>query len=105
MFSRWCKFQILGLNVDYFNQKIIRYPIKINYETVEKKEPINEKLGTNEPLKEELQYFIRKVKEKIRNKDLTIENIGEENYYTTKACELSIKSAETGKEMMIKWAK
>jgi len=87
--------------VDFFNQKVIRYPIIIKNNKIEKKESINEIIDINEPLKDELQYFINLVDGKNKNELTETENIGEEEYYTTKVCELSIKSAETGKEMKI----
>jgi predicted dehydrogenase len=90
------------LYVDYFNQKIIRYPIIVSYENVERKDPLEEEIVANEPLKDELNYFIKFVEKKNQKEVDNSENIGQENYYTTLMCELAIKSAETGKEMMIK---
>jgi UDP-N-acetylglucosamine 3-dehydrogenase len=83
---------------DYFNQKISRYPIKVSYEKIERGEPFEEKIIPNEPLKEELKYFIELVDKEDRNLD---ENIGKENYYTTKICELCLESANTGRELKI----
>ena len=88
--------------MDYFNQKIIRYPLNVTYEKVEREEPFEEDISANEPLKDELKYFVELVDEKDQNGIVNVENIGKEEYYTTRACELSIESAETGKEMMIK---
>ena len=83
--------------VDFLKQKITRYPIVVSYENVDCRDSFDEEIIANEPLKDELSYFIR-----IVEKNLGSENIGRENYYTTKMCELAVKSAETGKEMMIK---
>jgi len=88
--------------VDYFNQKVIRYPLNVTYEKVERNEPFEENISANEPLKDELKYFVELIDEKDRNGIVDVENIGREEYYTTRACELSIESAETGKEMIIK---
>lgn len=88
--------------VDYFNQKVIRYPLNVTYEKVERNEPFEENISANEPLKDELKYFVELIDEKDRNGIADVENIGREEYYTTRACELSIESAETGKEMIIK---
>lgn len=88
--------------VDYFNQKVIRYPLNVTYEKVERNEPFEENISANEPLKDELKYFVELIDEKDRNGIADAENIGREEYYTTRACELSIESAETGKEMIIK---
>jgi hypothetical protein len=52
-------------------------------------------------LREELQYFLNFVKKKQElNIDLK-DNIGKENYYTTRACELSLESAISGEEMSL----
>jgi len=88
--------------VDYFNRKVIRYPLNVTYEKVERDEPFEEDISVNEPLKDELKYFVELVDEKDQNGMVNVENIGKEEYYTTRACELSIESAEIGKEMMIK---
>lgn len=88
--------------VDYFNQKVIRYPLNVTYEKVERNEPFEENISANEPLKDELKYFVELIDEKDQNGIVDVENIGREEYYTTRACELSIESAETGKEMIIK---
>ena len=87
--------------VDYFNQRIVRYPLTVTYEKVEREEPFEEDIVVNEPLKDELRYFVKLVDERDHKGILETENIGEEEYYTTRACELSIKSAETGREMEI----
>ncbi len=89
------------LYVDYFSQTVTRYPLIVTYETVERGDLIQESIVPNEPLKDELEYFVNLV-EKVQTTDVaTLTNKGEEDLYTTLACELSILSAETGKEMMI----
>jgi len=88
--------------VDFFNQKVIRYPLIVTNEKIQRKDPIIEDIKINEPLKDELKYFINLVDGKNNKGLIETENIGEEEYYTTRICELSIKSAETGKEMEIK---
>jgi len=82
--------------LDYFNQRLIRYPIKVSYEKIDRGEPIEEKIVPNEPLKDELKYFIKTVE-----KGETEDNLGKENYYTTKICELCLESANLGKELMV----
>jgi UDP-N-acetylglucosamine 3-dehydrogenase len=89
------------LYVDYFCQKIIRYPIKVSYEKVERQDSFEEKINANEPLKDELKYFIEVVKTNKKKKISNIQNIGREEYYTTRICELSVESAETGQEKKI----
>ena len=87
--------------IDFLNQKLIRYPINVSYKGNVRKEEINERINRNDPLMEELTYFCRCVKEKnIKDFEL-IENIGKEEIYSTKICELCIMSAENGKEMRL----
>ena len=90
------------LYVDFFDQKILRYPLTVSYEKVDRKEVFEEKLDKNEPLKDELDYFIRFVEKKVRGGVVDSENVGREDFYTTLMCELSIKSAESGKELMVR---
>lgn len=87
--------------VNYFNQKIVRYPITVTYEKVEKDESFEEDISVNEPLKDELKYFVELVDKKDQKGIVDVENIGREEYFTTRVCELSIESAETGKEIVI----
>jgi len=89
------------LYIDYFSQKITRYPIKVSYEKVEKQDIFEENIISNEPLKDELKYFIEVVKTNKKKKMSNIQNIGREEYYTTRICELSVESAESGKEKKI----
>jgi predicted dehydrogenase len=90
------------LYVDFFNQKIVRYPIVVSYEDVKRKDSFEEDIVVNEPLKDELDYFIKLVEKKNQKGIIDFENIGREDYYTTLMCELAIKSAETGKELLVK---
>jgi UDP-N-acetylglucosamine 3-dehydrogenase len=89
------------LYIDYFSQKIIRFPIKVSYEKVERNDSIKEKINANEPLKDELKYFLEVVKTNQQKKISNIQNIGQEEYYTTRICELSVESSETGQEKKI----
>lgn len=89
------------LYVDYFTQTITRYPLTVSYEKVERAEPMQEPLVPNEPLKDELEYFINLVQRAQTSDVATLSNKGAEDPSTTRACELSIKSAEMGKEMMM----
>jgi UDP-N-acetylglucosamine 3-dehydrogenase len=84
--------------IDYFSQKIVRYPLKVSYDKVERKEPFEEEVAANEPLKDELQYFVTLVDAKEIHPEM---NKGRENNYTTRVCELCLKSAETGTEMLV----
>jgi UDP-N-acetylglucosamine 3-dehydrogenase len=84
--------------VDYFDQKIHRFPLQVSYQAVERRDPVNEALTPNEPLKAELSYFI----DFIDKKPIDVEkNIGRENYFTTRITELCMKSAATGKELKV----
>ena len=85
--------------VDFFSQTLKRFPLKVTYKSVERKEMIEEKIIINESLREELKYFVDLIGKK--NIDLD-KNIGKENYYTTRICELCLKSAEKKKEVVVK---
>jgi len=58
-----------------------------------------EKIVVNEPLKDELKYFVDLVGK--QNIDLD-SNVGKENYYTTRICELCLESADKKKEVAVK---
>lgn len=89
--------------VDYFEQKIVRYPLKVSYEKIDKGNTIEEPITPNESLKDELEYFLQLVENKKNTKGISNTlNMGKEEYYTTRICEFSIKSAETGKEMVLR---
>ncbi|MFH1101850.1 MAG: Gfo/Idh/MocA family oxidoreductase [Methanobacteriota archaeon] len=87
-----------SLYVDFFNQKIRRYQLHVTHEKVDRKDPVVEPVTVNEPLKEELRYFIDFITKKDADAE---ENIGKENLYTTQLCELCLKSAMTGKEVKV----
>lgn len=85
--------------VDYFGQKILRHPLKVTYESMERKATFEEKVVVNEPLKDELQYFV----DLVSTNDIDLEeNLGKENYYTTRMSELCLQSAENGKELNVR---
>jgi len=85
--------------VDYFNQKILRYPLRVTREVVERKEPVVEPVVVNEPLKDELQYFVDLISEKA----VDIQgNLGRENYYTTRMGELALRSASIWKGLKVR---
>lgn len=83
---------------DYLKQNVVRFPIKINYNNVRREKEYEEKIEPNEPLREELRYFLDLVE---RGEVDPEKNIGRENYYTTKICELCLESAISGKEIAV----
>jgi predicted dehydrogenase len=86
------------LYVDFLDQKIAHYPLTVNYERVERGESFEEKLDKNEPLKDELKYFV----DFVDSGDFDLDdNVGREDYYTTRICELCLESAEKGKELVV----
>mgnify|MGYP000366939770 CR=1 FL=1 len=89
--------------VDLLEQSVVRYPLHVGYDMVERKGQREAQLDKKEPLKEELAYFCNAVREKNRSEFKDIINIGREEYYTTRICELCVISAETGKEQTIKF--
>jgi UDP-N-acetylglucosamine 3-dehydrogenase len=86
------------LYVDFFDQRIVRYPLTVNYERVDRGESFEETLEKNEPLKDELKYFV----DFVGSGDFDLDNnMGREEYYTTRICELCLESAEKGKELVV----
>lgn len=80
---------------DFLEQIIKVYPLTVSFEKVITKKEKNIELRKNEPLKEELKHFC----ECVENKKT--DNLGKEEYYTTKVCELSLESAESGEEKLL----
>jgi UDP-N-acetylglucosamine 3-dehydrogenase len=87
--------------VDFFDQIMKVYPIYIKDGEVVKELESNIEIRKNEPLKEQLNHFINCVTG-IENNIEEMHNIGEEEYYTTKICELAVKSDEFGAELELK---
>jgi hypothetical protein len=85
--------------VDYFNQKIIRYPIDVTYDEVKREESFIEDIIPNEPLKDELKFFIDLVDKREIDPEI---NIGKEDYYTTMISELCLLSAKQNKQMVVR---
>jgi len=86
------------LYVDFFDQRIVRHPLTVTYEKVDRRESFEEKLDKNEPLKDELKYFV----DLVGSGDFDLDsNIGREDYYTTRICELCLESAESGTELVV----
>jgi len=79
------------LYVDMLRQELTIYEKEIGYDSVKEKPQYNVEIWKNEPLKDELKFFLE-----------TIEKDGpfpdSELYDTIKICELSLESAKTGKE-------
>jgi UDP-N-acetylglucosamine 3-dehydrogenase len=87
--------------VDFFDQIMTVYPIYIKDGEVIKEIPSNVEIRKNEPLKEQLEHFIKCVSG-LENNLNEVQNIGEEEYYTTRICELAVQSDEYGAELDLK---
>ncbi|MDH7517801.1 MAG: Gfo/Idh/MocA family oxidoreductase [Candidatus Thermoplasmatota archaeon] len=85
--------------VDFFSQVLKRFPLKVTYDGVDRKDMVEEKIVINDPLRDELKYFVDLVGK--NNVDLD-SNVGKENYYTTRICELCLESAEKKREVVVK---
>lgn len=90
---------------DFFEQMMVKYPIKIGYDKIVSETPINVEIHKNEPLKDELRHFCNSVENnkfshRTNSKSKTL-NVGEEAYITTKICEAALESAELGKEIKL----
>jgi len=78
--------------VDLLEQIMTIYPIEVSYEGNKIEPEQNIEIHKNEPLKDELEKFISTVESKNFSK-------GNQDYNTTKLCELCLKSAEQGVEL------
>lgn len=81
---------------DLFEQILIKYPLEIDYNSINRQPEVNLEILKNEPLLEELKAFCHAVSVGS-GKDFT----GKEEVLTTKICELACKSAEDGKEHLL----
>lgn len=79
--------------VDFFDQILKIYPLEIEYDKIKRSPEINVEIYKNEPLKDSLNNFLNTTRGNI------FYNFGEEEIFTTKLCELGLKSAELGKEI------
>jgi len=79
--------------VDLFEQILKIYPLEINNGDLKRGPEVNVEIRKNEPLKDSLNNFLHSIKGNI------FYNFGEEEVFTTKLCELGLKSAELGKEI------
>ncbi len=88
---------------DFLEQTVNVFPLMIQQGSVIKEPEETLELHKNEPLKEELKYFITVVKKHKKNNGdyQQIVNIGEEEYYTTKICELALQSAHFKRDLDI----
>lgn len=88
---------------DFFEQTVKVFPLAIEQGSVIKGVEETLEIHKNEPLKEELKYFITMVKKhNTNNGDYEqMVNIGEEEYYTTKICELALQSAHFKRDLDI----
>jgi UDP-N-acetylglucosamine 3-dehydrogenase len=81
--------------VDLGEQILIKYFVEISYEEVKRKPEINVQIRKNEPLKESLNNFLQTIKGNM------FYNLGEEEIFTTKICELALISAKDGREIIL----
>jgi len=86
---------------DFLEQQVIRFPIKVSEEEVVTGREIKEHIIKNEPLNEQLKYFVDLVENCNNGKFSEIVNLGEEEYYTTRICELALKSAESKRDLEV----
>ena len=84
--------------VDFLEQTMQVYPIRITHEKTIAEREINVEIRKCEPLKEELKHFCECVENNLLSNEVT--NLGEE-YITTKICEKCLESAKLGKEISL----
>lgn len=81
---------------DLFEQIVIKYPIQIDMAGIKHSSQINLEVNKNEPLRDELDAFCKAV-EIGNNKQFE----GQEELLTTKICEMALKSAIEGREILL----
>ena len=81
--------------VDFLEQMITRYPLEISLDGVRAEKEVIEEFPKNEPLKDELAYFLECVREGKKPE------VGAEEYSTTRLGELCLESASLGKELSV----
>jgi UDP-N-acetylglucosamine 3-dehydrogenase len=91
--------------IDLLAQAIERHPLTVSHNGNKRGDPEKRPLEFQEPLKAELENFCKLVEEN-HNTDLHIPltrkaSVGEEEYLTTKLCELCFESAKLGKEISL----
>ncbi len=80
--------------LDFLDQVIERHPLIVEEDKTEKKETFRDpQVGKNQPLFEELKYFVHLCNKKNIGEEVSL-NLSAENVLTTKMCMLAIKSAQ-----------
>lgn len=80
--------------LDFLDQVIERHPLIVDEEKTERKETFRDpEVGKNQPLYEELKYFVHLCNKKNMGEEVSF-NISAENVLTTKMCMLAIRSAQ-----------
>jgi UDP-N-acetylglucosamine 3-dehydrogenase len=86
---------------DFLAQEVVRYPIHVSEDGVLRETPITEAIERREPLFDQLNYFVHLVEQRDRDGLREMNNLGEEEYYTTLICERALKSAEFRRDLDI----
>jgi len=78
---------------EFLEQEVVRFPLLISEERVVADPEIDEPIVKTEPLLEELRYFVALAENWSGNGSSSDVNLGKEEFYTTKICELALESA------------
>jgi len=82
------------LYLDFLDQVIERHPLLVTEDKTERKETFRDpEVAKNQPLYEELKYFVHLCNKKNMGEEVN-QNLSAENVLTTKMCLLGIKSAQ-----------
>jgi len=82
------------LYLDFLDQVLERYPLIVTEDKTERKETFRDpEVGKNQPLYEELKYFVHLCNKKNMGEEVSF-NLSAENVLTTKMCVLAIRSAQ-----------
>lgn len=89
------------LYLDFLDQVIERHPLIVDEDKTERKEAFRDpQVGKNQPLYEELKYFVH-LCNKINMGEEVHSNLSAENLLTTKMCILAIRSAQENEVHLI----
>ncbi|KAA3616665.1 MAG: gfo/Idh/MocA family oxidoreductase [Calditrichaeota bacterium] len=95
----WIVAENLKIACDFQEQTIQVYPISVSYDGVNKDEPYSIEIEKSEPLRDELNHFLTIVSHELNGEYTKMVNIGKEEYFTSRVCELALLSAEIKRDL------
>ncbi|KAA3662892.1 MAG: gfo/Idh/MocA family oxidoreductase [Calditrichaeota bacterium] len=95
----WIIAEKLKVYCDFQEQTIEVHPIEVSYEGVKKIEPYSVEVEKSQPLSDELAHFLTIVSHELNGEYTKMVNIGKEEYFTSRVCELALLSAEIKRDL------